>query len=349
MKQSSIIILLTVLMSMVCIKASAHDIAVQNADGVTIYYLWNNNKTELSVSFKGAVYKDCDYSGSVVIPKSVEYNGISYSVTSIGEYAFYNCSGLISVTIPQSITSIKHHAFYACSSLTSMIIPSSVTSISNNLFDGCSSLSSVTIPNSIKSIEMSAFNGCSSLTSITIPNSVTSIGRSAFAGCRALISVKIPNKVSSIGDYAFHACSSLTSIISEINRLFKIDDHVFYSVPTNACLIVPKGEKTSYQSMSGWKKIKYIVELGEGGEIGQEFESNGLLFTISENKTDCVISGAKNVSGELVLPYQTTFNGVTYNVTSIGKNAFKDCCKITSVTIPNSVTSIDDYAFAGCI
>lgn len=278
MKQSSIIILLAFLMSMVSTNASAHDIAVKNEDGVTIYYNWINNKTELQVSNNSTNTK-VKYSGNIIIPESIEYNGNTYSVTSIG---------------------------------------------------------------------YGAFSGCSGLTSITIPNSVTSIGSSAFAGCRSLTSVTIPSRVSSIGDWAFQTCSNLLTITSEIKRPFKIDDHVFYNIPTNACLIVPKGTKSSYQSTTGWKKVKYIVELGEGGEAGQEFESDGLLYTISENNTDCVISGAKNVSGELVIPSQTTFNGKTYNVTSIGKNSFKDCWRLTSVTISSSVTSIDDYAFCDC-
>ena len=144
-------------------------------DGIN--YEFNAETKQAIVTYKR------NYSGEVVIPESVEHEGITYSVTSIGEEAFYECSGLTSVTIGNSVTSIGDRAFYECDGLTSVTIPNSVTSIGSGVFDGCSGLTSVTIPNSVTSIGSGAFSGCSGLTSVTIPNSVTSIGDSAFEGC----------------------------------------------------------------------------------------------------------------------------------------------------------------------
>ncbi len=110
-KQSFITILLTVLISTTGAKSFAYDIEVANSDGVTIYYKWANNNTELAVSCHGSYYY---YSGNIVIPSSVVYNGNTYSVTSIGNSAFYECYGLTSVTIPNSVTSIGSSAFYRC-------------------------------------------------------------------------------------------------------------------------------------------------------------------------------------------------------------------------------------------
>ena len=176
-----------------------------------------------------------NYSGEIVIPESVEYEGWIYIVTSIEKYAFemcfdltsvtipnsveivgtgafYGCSGLTSVTIPNSVKSIGDEAFYECYVLTSVTIPNSVTSIGDYAFKDCSGLTSVTIPNSVTSIGDEVFGGCSGLASVTIPNSVVSIGDGAFSGCSGLTSVAIPNSVTSIGEWAFSYCSGLTSV-----------------------------------------------------------------------------------------------------------------------------------------
>ena len=194
--------------------ASAHDIEVQNADGVTIFYIYINDGTELQVTFRGSYYNSYsnEYQGNVVIPEEVTYMNRTRKVTSIGDYAFRECYGLTSVTIPNSVTSIGDYAFDQCSVLISITIPNSVTSIGSGAFRGCSGLTSVTIPNSVTSIGDYAFKGCSGLTSVTIPNSVTSIGWGAFDGCFGLSSVTIPNSVTSIGGYAFSGCSGLTSV-----------------------------------------------------------------------------------------------------------------------------------------
>ena len=121
-KQSFITILLTMLMSMTGSKSFAHDIEVKNSGEVTIYYVWTNNNTELAVSYRGSNYYSYSnrYSGNVVIPSSVVYNGNTYPVTSIDGSAFYGCSGLTSVTIPSSVTSIGDYAFRGCSGLTTL-------------------------------------------------------------------------------------------------------------------------------------------------------------------------------------------------------------------------------------
>ena len=153
---------LSLLLMLLPVAVSAHDIEVANADGVTIYYIWINNKTELAVSYRGASYIGYTdrYSGNVVIPETVEYNGSTYSVTSIGNDAFYDCSALTSVTIPDSVTSIGERAFQNCSALTLVTIPNSVTLICDYAFLFCSALTSMTIPNSVTSIGSSAFSGC---------------------------------------------------------------------------------------------------------------------------------------------------------------------------------------------
>ena len=145
-----------------------------------------------------AIYCNNENITHAKIPSIVTYNDTTYSVTSIGDGAFADCSYLTSITIPNSVTSIGGDAFVGCSSLTSITIPNSVTSIGIEAFEGCSSLTSITIPNSVTSIGYGTFYGCSGLTSVTIPNSVTSIGDYAFGNCSSLTSITIPNSVTSI-------------------------------------------------------------------------------------------------------------------------------------------------------
>ena len=228
-----------VMISFITTNVYAYDIAVENADGATIYYNYINNGEELEVTNGVSAISNnnrTDYSGSIVIPEEVTYMNRTRKVTRIGAWTFDNCKGLTSVTIPSSVTSIGNGAFRSCISLTSITIPSSVTGIGEALFYYCTNLTSVSIPNSLTNISNNAFSHCFSLTSVTIPESVTSIGAYAFAdctsltsitiptgvtsipsalfmGCSGLISVNIPNSVTSIGQYAFVRCTSLESII----------------------------------------------------------------------------------------------------------------------------------------
>ncbi len=224
-------------------------------DGLCYNKLSNN---EVEITYKYDVGKS--YSGTLIIPSKVAYNGVTYNVTSIGYKAFFNCTGLTgSLSIPNSVTSVKGDAFSSCFSLTSITIPNSVTSIGNSAFCNCSGLTSITIPNSVTNIGKSPFNGCDGLTSIkvdnnnkkydsrnncnaiietstntlitgckntVIPNSVTSIGFSAFSCLFTLTSITIPNSVTSIGDGAFSCCFSLTSITIP-NSVTSIGDAAF--------------------------------------------------------------------------------------------------------------------------
>ncbi len=149
--------------------------------------------------------------GNITIPATIVHNGQTYTVTSIGDYAFVSCY-ITSVTIPDSVTSIGDDAFERCSGLTSVTIPDSVTSIGSGAFSYCTDLTSVTIPGSVTSIGYGAFSECSGLTSVDILDGVTSIGDFAFSMCDGLTSVTIPDSVTSIGNFAFYDCTGLTSV-----------------------------------------------------------------------------------------------------------------------------------------
>ena len=325
MKTNKLIFLFSILFSMLATNASAYDFAVKNADGVMIYYDYNKDKSEVGVTHKDEDYNS--YSGSVVIPKEVTYNNKTLKVAFIGGGAFYSCSSLTSVTIPNTVRSIGRSAFGGCSGLTSLDIPNSVTIIGEYVFDNCSSLTSITIPNGVTSIKNFAFWGCKSLKSVTIPNSVTSIGYCAFYSCNSLTSITIPNSVTSIGDKAFQF-SGLTSI----------------TIPNSVTSI---GEAL----LSGSTALTSIV-VEKNNPI---YDSRNNCNAIIETKSNKLISGCKNTVipndvtsiGDDAFGFCSSLTSITIpnSVKSIGVSAFFNCTKLTSVTIPNSVTSIGDKAF----
>ena len=284
------------------------------------------------------------YSGDIVIPASVEYEGVTYSVTSIGNNAFEGCSSLTSVVIPNSVTSISGSAFRWCSSLTSVDIPNSVTSIGGSAFEGCSSLTSVVIPNSVTSIGASAFSYCYFLTSVVIPNSVTKIGNYTFRNCSSLTSVVIPNSVTSIGNSTFVNCSSLTSVVIS-NSVKKIGSSTFYgctaltsvSLPSSIVAIGGSAFKhcTSLKSVDIPNSVKYI-----GGSA---------FYECSDLEEVTIGSGVIDIGNESYF-YDSDGNslslGNTGNTFALCKNLVTVKCLAESVPSTNANTfdeSLIDY------
>lgn len=206
----------TIILSFSGFKSYSHDFESIN-NGETIFYKITSSKFPFTVevSFKGDHYYSYsnEYKGSISIPLTVKNNGKTYSVTSISNYAFYYCSSLKSIKIPNSIVSIGDYAFRNCSSLLSLYIPNSVVSVGDQAFRNCSNLNSAYIGNSVKTIGELAFFECKKLESLNISNSLESIGMGAFSSCNSLKSLVIPNSVISIGEDAFQDCIGLNSVI----------------------------------------------------------------------------------------------------------------------------------------
>jgi hypothetical protein len=265
-------------------KANAYNFYVVNNDGDTLYYNITSYTSPMTVEVTYTYIGENDYTGDITIPDSVIYKGGIYTVTAIGNMAFYDCTNLTSVTIPNSVTIIKDDAFSACDKLADVTIGNSVTIIGYNAFAICPRLTEVIFPNSVISIGESAFYACMGLTSITISNSTISIGDYAFAACTGLTGrLTIPNSVITIGEYAFGACMWLTSLtigssVTSIGeRAFfgclgltevyvkaetppSLDTNVFEYVPDTIPVYIPCGKETVYKNAHGWDYFPNIVD-----------------------------------------------------------------------------------------
>ena len=338
--------LLPIAALMLPFTATAYDFMV---DGLA--YNVNDDGNSVSVTYT-EYYSSSNYSGLTVanIPDTVTYNEKTYSVTSIGIYAFDGCTGLTSITIPSSVTLIggsafdgctgltkvnitdlaawcnidfvdcnsnplnfAHHLFLNNSEITNLVIPNSVGEIKSYAFRGCSGLTTVTIPNSVTTIGNSAFSGCSGLTSVTIGNSVTSIGSEAFSGCSSLTSVTIGNSVTSIGEWAFRGCSGLT--------------------------------KVNITDLAAWCNIDFHKDVYSNPLIFAHH-----LFLNNSEITNLVIPDSVREIKSYAFYNCSGLTSVTIpnSVTKIGQSAFSGCSGLTSVTIGNSVNSISSGAFFNC-
>ena len=361
MKKILRIPLLFVALFLFSVPISAHDFEV---DGI-YYNITNKTNKTVAVTYRGSNsydYSD-EYSGAVTIPSKVTYNNTTYSVTSIGNEAFYSCSGLKSATISNySVTSIGSSAFEGCTSLTSVTIPY-VTSIGSSAFKCCTNLTSVTIPYVIE-IGDEAFSDCTGLTSatigtfITIGNPVTKIGYGAFSYCDELASVTLGKYVTEIGSSAFMCCTSLTEITIP-NFVTKIGKYAFYDCSGLT--------KVNISDLSAWCKIDFVGINANPLSYGAKLILNGnettnLVFPndISEIKkyafegcsslTSITIPNSVTEIGEGAFFCCTSLTSVAIgnSATKIGYGAFKHCSSLTSITIPNSATEIGDRSFEGC-
>jgi hypothetical protein len=329
-------------------------------------------------SISDDAFRDCsNLTGSLYIPNAVISIGnrafygcsgftgdltISNSVTSIGNYAFYGCSGFNGgLTIPNSVTSIGTSAFFGCNGFTgSLTLPNSVTSIGEWAFYNCSGFTGgLTIPNSITSIGTHAFYNCSGFTGgLTIPNSVTSIGFGAFYECRGFTgSLTIPNSVSSIESYAFCRCNGFTSMTVLPETPPTLGQYAFSGISQSIPVYVPCGSLEAYQAADGWSGFTNY----QGLDCPEE---DVIVFADPNVKAICVANWDTNGSGELSyeeaaavtdlgLAFSenatiTSFEELQYftGLASIGENEFVNCVNLTSLKIPNSVTSIGGWAFS---
>ena len=323
-------------------------------------YAYTTNADGVSVTITGYTGPG----GAVTIPTNIN----NLLVTSIGDYAFEECTSLTSVTIPASVTNIGYAAFYLCTFLTNVTIPGGVTNIGGAAFSYCDSLTAINvaannafflsvagvlfnagettlieypagkagtyaIPNGVTSIGAYAFSG-PSLTSVTIPDSVTSIGVEAFASCTSLTNVTIGDGVTSIGDYAFESCRGLTNVTIG-NSVTNIGEAPFLDCLSLTAINVDPNNP---------------IYMSVGGILFNQGQTMLIEYPAGNPVTSYAIPNTVTIIGDYAFFYCYALTSVTIpaSVTSIGEYAFEYCSSLATVTLAYGLTSIGDYAFEEC-
>ena len=277
-------------------------------------------------------------------------------ITSIGNKAFSRCQSMTSVTIPDSVTEIGHMAFAYCTSLTNITIPNSVTEIGHMAFAYCTSLTNITIPNSVTKIGMAVFTGCLNLT--------TFYGKYASSDNRCLIvngvlnsfapagltKYTIPNGIAAIGSIVFQYCKNLTSVTIP-NSVTKIGDRAFEKCSNLTSVTIPNSvTKIGWAAFEECSNLTSVTIPSSITEIGECAFAECLSLTAFYGKFASSDNRCLIVNGVLnsFAPAGLTKYAIPNGITAIGCFAFAGCKNLTSVTIPNSITSIERSAFWGC-
>ena len=276
-----------------------------------------------------------EYSGSITIPATVTHNGVEYSVTSIGEWAFSGCRSLTAITIPEGVTSIGERAFYECWSLTAITIPESVTSIGERAFSRCS-LKSITIPEGVTSIGDEAFQYCYlykviNYSDLDIQKGSTDNGSVAYY---AKV-VYQGGELTTIGDFQFYTSDGIHSLVNYIGKDTEIvlpDSYNGESYNIGECAFSGCSSLTTITIPEG------VTSIGERA-----------FYNCSSLKSITIPEGVTSI-GEYTFSGCSSLTDITIpeGVTSIGKYAFSSCSSLKSITIPEGVTSIGEYTFSGC-
>lgn len=308
------LLVLVGLVSAISVKAASYDFKAENSDGVTIYYKVSGDEATV-------VAGDEKYAGAVAIPEIVTNDGKEYAVTEIGNRAFYECSMLTSVIIPEKVAKIGGSCFYGCSALSHIDIPSSISIIPSWAFYGCSALRELELPQGVLTIDNYAFRNCTSMASVTLPNTLTSIGEQsffntkietlnipnsvtllgggAFWGCDELKNIYLPSSLTFIGSNAFYDYpSKIENIYTSIVNPFPISDDVFHSTTKkNAILIVPTGTKEAYQNTEGWDFANIVEMEPENNAYAVWCEGNTTLYFLTSSEA---ISKGETYDGQSV-------------------------------------------------
>lgn len=316
---------------------------VVDADVIEIDGIYYQLKSNTAIVTSGTK----KYSGQIKIPGAISYEGKSYSVIAISDLAFYACSDLTAVEIPDGVTSIGYETFMNCSNLVSAVLPNSITSMDKCAFMSCYKLKSINIPTGITTIEGSVFRNCMALTTVNLPEGITSIGNDAFHSCTKLTSIIIPNTVETIGESAFDECRDLNSVKMS-TALKGLGKDAFRNCSSLTSIEFPNTLTYFFGynpggMFYGCSKLESVILSDNIKTI-----PNGMFYGCSSLSSISIPDKIEKIEGmafynsglkSIVLP-----NGVT----EIGDHAFKGCKYLKTVTLGRNMSSIGPCAFSGC-
>lgn len=368
--------LLTTIAVLLCsVTINAHDFEV---DGI-YYNITSNTDFTVEVTYKGSASSSAVYTDSVVIPSSVTYNGITYSVTAIGSSAFQSCGELTGISLPNSVTSIGRNAFQSCGGLTNISLPNSVTSIGRNAFSYCIGLTNISIPNSVTSIENDVFPDCvitkennvmyvdtwaigvedKEQTAYTIRQGTIGLAYGAFENCLNMQTISIPSSVTSINDHAFYGCCDLYNVDIP-SSVTSIGSCAFYGCSSILSITISSEVNNLGSYAFGGCSNLFTVTINSSSIVSKHYKKDPLYdddapaclkFIFGDQVQEYNIGGDATQIGDYAFYRCENLQTVTITapIENIGNFSFEGCSKLKSINLPNSVTTISGYAFYACI
>jgi len=351
-------------------------------DGCTALTTVTCGNASTLATIGGEAFADCSYLANINLPNSVTTIGdyafagctrlnsttatqlLPNALTSIGNYAFLNATTLAYIHIPSTLTSLGKYAFKGCTALNTVDYEATNCTYSGTQaeppFFGCSALATVMVSDNVTQIPDYCFKDCTALTNLTLRNGLTSIGTYGFYECRNINSLVLPVSVTSIGSFAFGNAydMQLTRVESHNTTPPTIGGEVAFA--SGQTIYVPNASVSAYQSAEYWSGYN-IVGMDQHYDFSQACSSGQTLYYIIEDAAQHKVKvtyakeyngyyyqGHPEPAGGVVIPTTVSYNGQNYTVTNIDENAFKDCIRMTAVTIPTSISTIGETTFSGC-
>lgn len=286
------------------------------------------------------------YSGDIVIPSTVTYEGKTFTVTVLGKYSIRNCAQLTSIVLPETLVEIQMGSFSKCNSLKKLVVPNSVTTIGNLAIQDNPALKELVLGTGIKTIGTGAFMGDIALENIDIPKGITELSSNVFANCTGLTKVTIPANITKINGGAFAGCVNLTDfIVDEANKNYTAVDGVLFSKDKSLLAVYPGGRTaTEYTVPEG------VKELGFKAFSQRNITVTGYEFYDTSLKVINLPSTLEKL-GNSCFQYLISMESISLpaSVNWVGNQSFAQCKALKSIVLPDAVTGIDSYGFKECV